>query len=191
MKKLVAFILCAAMLLVAMSAVAETAAPLDLVGSWTYEIDLATWFEYTGGDVDAKVAYEWQFAADGTFTQKYADAAKVNTAVKALMTKIITAEIAAEGVTIETVATAEGFASVDAFIVSILKKENLDTFGDSVTTGTYKLEGNVLTMSFTDTEGNAVDAVDTITIADDVLTLVGVENETIVLTRYVAAGTAA
>lgn len=185
MKKLVAFLLCALMAVCAMNTLAETTAPLEIVGNWTYEIDLAEWFEYKGGDVDAKIAYEWQFAEDGTFTQKYAEPEKVNAVVKSLMTKIITAEIEAEGVTVSTVATAEGFASVDAFIESIIKKEKLDTFGNEMTIGTYQLEGNVLTMFFTDAEGTSMEAVDTITIVGDTLTLVGVENETLTMTRRI------
>lgn len=160
----------------------KTLDPVNVLGTWTYDVDLATWFEYKGGDVDGKVAYQWQFNADGTFTQKYADPAKVSTVVTNLMTKILTAEIAAEGVTISTVATAEGFASVDAFVQSILKKEKLNTLGNEETKGTYKVEGNVLTMYFTDAEGKQVEAVDTVAIADGVMTLVGASNETITLT---------
>ena len=44
------------------------------------------------------------------------------------------------------------------------------------------VEGNVLTMYFTDTEGKQVEAVDTVAIADGVMTLVGASNETISLT---------
>ena len=166
----------------------DTAAPVadvDVTGVWTYDVDLATWFEYKGTDVDGKVGYVWEFKADGTFVQKYADPAKVSEVVNTLMTKILTAEIEAEGVTISTVATAEGHASVEAFVTSIIKKEKLDTLGAAETTGTYTVSGNVLTMTFTDADGKAVEAVDTVTIADGVMTLVGAENETISMTLVV------
>ena len=167
----------------------KTLDPVNVLGTWTYDVDLAIWFEYKGGDVDGKVAYQWQFNADGTFIQKYADPAKVSTVVTNLMTKILTAEIAAEGVSISTVATAEGFASVDAFVQSIIKKENLNTLGTEETKGTYKVEGNVLTMYFTDADGKQVEAVDSVVIVDGVMTLVGESNETISMT-YVETETA-
>lgn len=167
----------------------KTLDPVNVLGVWTYDVDLATWFEYKGGDVDGKVAYQWQFNADGTFVQKYADPTKVSAVVTNLMTKILTAEIAAEGVTISTVATAEGFASVDAFVQSVIKKEKLNTLGTEETKGTYKVEGNVLTMYFTDAEGKQVEAVDSVVIVDGVMTLVGESNETISMT-YVETETA-
>ena len=181
MKKCLLLLLCMVLCVCMVTAGAET---LEITGRWTYDIDLAEWFEYKGGDVDAKVAYEWKFEADGTFVQQYADKTKVSAVVKELMTKILTTEIAAEGVTIDTVATAEGFASVDAFVESIIQKEKLDTLGEAVTSGTYTVEDNVLKMYFTDDEGKLVEAVDTMTLDGDNLTLVGVENETITLTRY-------
>ena len=160
----------------------KTLDPVNVLGTWTYDVDLATWFEYKGGDVDGKVAYQWQFNTDGTFTQKYADPTKVSTVITNLMTKILTAEIAAEGLSISTVAPAEGFASVDVFVQSIIKQEKLNTLGNEETKGTYKVEGNVLTMYFTDAEGKPVEAVDTVAIADGVMILVGASNETITLT---------
>jgi hypothetical protein len=53
------------------------------------------------------------------------------------------------------------------------------------------VEGNVLTMYFTDTDGKEVEAVDTVAIADSVLTLVGESNETISLTFVAPAATEA
>lgn len=207
MRKFCSLMLCLLLCCTAVCALAETTAestetvptivadktldPVDVTGTWTYDVDLATWFEYKGGDVDGKAAYVWQFNADGTFVQKYADPAKVSAIVTKLMTKILTAEIAAEGVTISTVATAEGFTSVDAFVQSIIQKEKLNTLGAEETKGTYKVEGNVLTMYFTDTDGKEVEAVDTVSIIDGVLTLVGESNETISLTFVAPAATEA
>jgi hypothetical protein len=51
------------------------------------------------------------------------------------------------------------------------------------------VEGNVLTMYFTDAEGKQVEAVDSVVIVDGVMTLVGESNETISMT-YVETETA-
>ena len=143
MKKLIAGVLCMILMFVGIIATAEN--DVSITGEWVESFDIAKEFEYKKGDVDALIDRVWNFADDGTVTQYFADSKKASDIILSLMTKILTAEISADGAKISDVAKDEGFSSVQAFVQSIIKQEKLDTYGSDVEKGTYTVSGNEIT----------------------------------------------
>ena len=143
MKKLIAGVLCLILAFVGAAAAAENNA--GITGEWVETFDIAKEFEYKKDDVDALTDRIWSFAEDGTVIQYFADSQKVSEIVLTLMTKILTAEISADGAKISDVAKDEGFSSVQAFVESIIKQEKLDTYGSEIEKGTYTVSGEEIT----------------------------------------------
>ena len=174
MKRLVASMICLCLLFIGVVALADDFSSIS--GEWTESFDIALEFEYKKNDVPALTDHIWNFNEDGTISQYFADEVKVNDIILSLMTKIITAEITADGGKINDVAKEEGFSSVQAFVQSIIKNEKLDAFSSNVEEGTYTVNGNELTFVWPTDTNEAITAVYYFSIDDDKLTLTNKEN---------------